>query len=171
MWQQALNQLINIKSELPAFLIKPVQRICKYPLLLDVSDFGCYVPANAPTNIRHLLHSRLSRRHRLQNTRTTMNSRLALWLPSASRTKSTRRNVVLRIFKLSGNLRVALKIGKVTIWPTLAIFSWTMSSWSLNPRWTGNTTSSSSRRSSCVARKHYPPRRTVGKRSARAILY
>ncbi|EIW83008.1 hypothetical protein CONPUDRAFT_89004 [Coniophora puteana RWD-64-598 SS2] len=31
----AHNSLINAKSELPAFLIKPVQRICKYPLLLD----------------------------------------------------------------------------------------------------------------------------------------
>lgn len=35
---QVHNNLINAKSELPAFLIKPVQRICKYPLLLDVSD-------------------------------------------------------------------------------------------------------------------------------------
>ncbi|KIJ67691.1 hypothetical protein HYDPIDRAFT_25171 [Hydnomerulius pinastri MD-312] len=32
---QVHNNLINAKSELPAFLIKPVQRICKYPLLLD----------------------------------------------------------------------------------------------------------------------------------------
>jgi cell division control protein 24 len=35
--QQKYNHLINAKSELPAFLIKPIQRICKYPLLLDVS--------------------------------------------------------------------------------------------------------------------------------------
>ncbi|KAF9448199.1 hypothetical protein P691DRAFT_781278 [Macrolepiota fuliginosa MF-IS2] len=30
-----MNHLIHVKVELPAFLIKPVQRVCKYPLLLD----------------------------------------------------------------------------------------------------------------------------------------
>ncbi|KAF8198124.1 hypothetical protein BJ912DRAFT_58313 [Pholiota molesta] len=30
-----LNHLINVKGELPGLLIKPIQRICKYPLLLD----------------------------------------------------------------------------------------------------------------------------------------
>ncbi|KAK7028324.1 Dbl homology domain-containing protein [Favolaschia claudopus] len=28
-------QLINFKSELPAFIVKPVSRVCKYPLLID----------------------------------------------------------------------------------------------------------------------------------------
>ncbi|KAG6850440.1 hypothetical protein H0H93_013312 [Arthromyces matolae] len=38
----ALNHLINVKGELPAFLIKPIQRICKYPLLLDSLIKACY---------------------------------------------------------------------------------------------------------------------------------
>ncbi|CAG7854823.1 Rho guanine nucleotide exchange factor scd1 [Serendipita indica DSM 11827] len=39
-----LTHIINPKSELPAFLIKPVQRICKYPLLLEQLVKRC--PAN-----------------------------------------------------------------------------------------------------------------------------
>ncbi|KAJ7183261.1 Dbl homology domain-containing protein [Mycena filopes] len=30
-----LNHLIHVKSELPAFLIKPIGRVCKYPLLIE----------------------------------------------------------------------------------------------------------------------------------------
>ncbi|THH13217.1 hypothetical protein EW146_g6975 [Bondarzewia mesenterica] len=41
------NHLINVKSELPAFLIKPVQRICKYPLLLE-SLLKASSPADYP---------------------------------------------------------------------------------------------------------------------------
>ena len=37
--RQNHNHLINAKSELPAFLIKPIQRICKYPLLLQVGYY------------------------------------------------------------------------------------------------------------------------------------
>ncbi|KZV62603.1 hypothetical protein PENSPDRAFT_670249 [Peniophora sp. CONT] len=42
------NHLINVKSELPAFLIKPVQRICKYPLLLD-----SLIKASSPQEYPH----------------------------------------------------------------------------------------------------------------------
>ncbi|TFK44203.1 hypothetical protein BDQ12DRAFT_660997 [Crucibulum laeve] len=42
-----LNHLINVKGELPAFLIKPIQRICKYPLLLDSLIKACS-PATYP---------------------------------------------------------------------------------------------------------------------------
>lgn len=45
---QVHNNLINAKSELPAFLIKPVQRICKYPLLLD-----SLVKASSPNEYPH----------------------------------------------------------------------------------------------------------------------
>ncbi|EIM81079.1 uncharacterized protein STEHIDRAFT_86345 [Stereum hirsutum FP-91666 SS1] len=44
---QKFNHVINAKSELPAFLIKPVQRICKYPLLLD-SLLKAIPPAEYP---------------------------------------------------------------------------------------------------------------------------
>jgi cell division control protein 24 len=42
------NHLINAKSELPAFLIKPVQRICKYPLLL-----GQLLKKSSPVDYPH----------------------------------------------------------------------------------------------------------------------
>ncbi|KAI6121605.1 hypothetical protein F5141DRAFT_1022959, partial [Pisolithus sp. B1] len=45
---QVHNNLINAKSELPAFLIKPVQRICKYPLLLD-----SLIKASSPNEYLH----------------------------------------------------------------------------------------------------------------------
>ncbi|KAL4074032.1 hypothetical protein V8B97DRAFT_2075448 [Scleroderma yunnanense] len=45
---QVHNNLINAKSELPAFLIKPVQRICKYPLLLD-----SLIKASSPFDYPH----------------------------------------------------------------------------------------------------------------------
>lgn len=45
---QVHNNLINAKSELPAFLIKPIQRICKYPLLLD-----SLIKASSPSDYLH----------------------------------------------------------------------------------------------------------------------
>ncbi|CAA7260588.1 unnamed protein product [Cyclocybe aegerita] len=42
-----LNHLINVKGELPGLLIKPIQRICKYPLLLDSLIKACS-PATYP---------------------------------------------------------------------------------------------------------------------------
>ncbi|KAJ6499333.1 hypothetical protein C8R45DRAFT_898338 [Mycena sanguinolenta] len=44
----ALNHLINVKTELPAFLIKPIQRVCKYPLLLD-----SLIKASSATGYQH----------------------------------------------------------------------------------------------------------------------
>ncbi|KAJ7594577.1 hypothetical protein C8J56DRAFT_927086 [Mycena floridula] len=43
-----LNHLINVKGELPAFLIKPIQRVCKYPLLLD-----SLIKASTPEDYPH----------------------------------------------------------------------------------------------------------------------
>ncbi|KAJ7343054.1 Dbl homology domain-containing protein, partial [Mycena albidolilacea] len=43
-----LNHLINVKSELPAFIKKPVGRVCKYPLLLD-----SLLKASSASNYQH----------------------------------------------------------------------------------------------------------------------
>ncbi|KAF9522646.1 hypothetical protein CPB83DRAFT_899456 [Crepidotus variabilis] len=45
----AMNHMINIKGELPGLLIKPIQRICKYPLLLDSLIKAC-----SPSTYPHL---------------------------------------------------------------------------------------------------------------------
>ncbi|KAJ6536236.1 Dbl homology domain-containing protein [Mycena capillaripes] len=43
-----LNHLMNVKSELPAFIKKPVGRVCKYPLLLD-----SLLKASSEANYQH----------------------------------------------------------------------------------------------------------------------
>ncbi|KAF9255254.1 hypothetical protein L218DRAFT_1036269 [Marasmius fiardii PR-910] len=46
----ALNHLINVKGELPAFLFKPIQRVCQYPLLLN-----SLIKASSDDNYPHLI--------------------------------------------------------------------------------------------------------------------
>ncbi|KAJ7039699.1 Dbl homology domain-containing protein [Mycena alexandri] len=44
----SLNHLMNLKGELPAFTIKPIGRVCKYPLLLE-----CLIKTSSAANYQH----------------------------------------------------------------------------------------------------------------------
>ncbi|KAG6372412.1 hypothetical protein JVT61DRAFT_7885 [Boletus reticuloceps] len=75
------NNLINAKSELPAFLIKPVQRICKYPLLLDslvkastVADYPHYVELQAGSAAAKRITDKINEaQRRAENNQTVRN--------------------------------------------------------------------------------------------------
>lgn len=150
---QALNHLINVKGELPAFLIKPIQRVCKYPLLLDVSPFR-FICAKYPIpNPVRAVISRLSKHLTPLIIRTTKNSKLVRTLRRGSPTPSTKPNVAPRTSLQFRTSKTGLTIGRVTIWRTSATSSWMMSSSSPSLTLTENTMCSFSRRSSSVARK------------------
>ncbi|KAJ7039700.1 Dbl homology domain-containing protein [Mycena alexandri] len=44
----SLNHLMNLNGELPAFMIKPLGRVCKYPLLLE-----CLIKTSSAANYQH----------------------------------------------------------------------------------------------------------------------
>ncbi|KAF9244865.1 hypothetical protein BU15DRAFT_41593 [Melanogaster broomeanus] len=75
------NNLINAKSELPAFLIKPVQRICKYPLLLDslikassVADYPHYQELQAGSAAAKRITDKINEaQRRAENNQTVKN--------------------------------------------------------------------------------------------------
>lgn len=55
---QRLSHVLDPVSELAPLLIKPVQRICKYPLLISVSDSCALLPCACPDGDPHTRPSR-----------------------------------------------------------------------------------------------------------------